>query len=112
MPGLVDCHTHPIFGGCRAHEFAAKLRGATYQEIARQGGGIKSTVSATRKASNEELLARVTDVLHRFLSRGVTTVEVKSGYGLSVAEELRHLKILAEAATPFGYLSGASCAAS
>ena len=97
MPGLIDCHTHPIFGGTRSHEFAAKLRGASYQEIARQGGGIKSTVKATRGASDEELLLRVNAVLGRFLAHGVTTVEVKSGYGLSVREELRLLELLAVA---------------
>ncbi len=96
LPGLIDAHTHPIFAGSRAHEFAMKLDGKTYQEIAAEGGGIASTVKATRNASNMELLELTRARLTRFLSWGVTTVEAKSGYGLSVKEELRLLELLKE----------------
>ena len=94
LPGLVDCHTHPIFAGSRANEFAMRLNGATYQEIAAKGGGIKATVAATRAASDEELKKLTLQRLKTFLRHGVTTVEVKSGYGLGVEEELRLLRIL------------------
>jgi imidazolonepropionase len=92
-PGLVDCHTHLVFGGNRAHEFERRLGGATYEEIAREGGGILSTVAATRAASVEDLEAaalRRLETLHR---RGVTTVEVKSGYGLDVESEMKMLSV-------------------
>ena len=94
LPGLVDCHTHPIFAGSRANEFAMRLNGSTYQEIAAKGGGIKATVAATRAASDQELKKLTLQRLKTFLSHGVTTVEVKSGYGLGVEEELRLLRIL------------------
>ncbi len=93
-PGLVDSHTHAIFAGSRASEFAMKLEGKTYQEIASCGGGILSSVTATRAASAEILLENLQDNLKKFLEWGVTTVEVKTGYGLSVAEELRLLTII------------------
>ena len=91
-PGLVDCHTHLVFGGNRAGEFERRLGGATYEEIAREGGGILSTVSATRAASLEELVASGEARLRTLARRGVTTVEVKSGYGLDVETELRMLR--------------------
>ena len=94
LPGLIDPHTHPIFAGSRAGEFCQRLAGKTYQEIAANGGGIASTVRATRAASDTVLADLVDARLKRFLRNGVTTVEVKTGYGLSVSEELRHLKIL------------------
>jgi imidazolonepropionase len=97
VPGLVDAHTHAIFGGSRAHEFAQRLAGATYQEIAARGGGILSTMRATRGASDAELIAGLERRIARAASLGVTTLEVKSGYGLSVAEELRLLRLLAKA---------------
>lgn len=97
MPGLVDAHTHPIFGGSRAAEFCERLAGATYQEIAAKGGGIASTVRATRAASDEQLRSTLRTRLHASLALGVTTMEVKSGYGLSVPEELRLLRLLNEA---------------
>ena len=90
-PGLVDCHTHPMFGGDRSHEFVKRLDGASYTEIAEAGGGIKYTVSQTREASLEDLTEIAYKNIKRFLSNGVTTVEVKSGYGLSVEEELKML---------------------
>lgn len=92
-PGLVDCHTHLVFGGHRAGELARRLAGATYEEIARAGGGIVSTVAATRAASDEELLASARRRLGWLAASGVTTVEVKSGYGLDVATELRMLEV-------------------
>jgi len=91
-PGLVDCHTHLVFGGDRADEFEQRLGGATYEEIARAGGGIRSTVRATRAASEDELVAAALPRLDRLLSEGVTTIEIKSGYGLSVADELKQLR--------------------
>ncbi|MGA0562287.1 imidazolonepropionase [Ancylobacter sp. VNQ12] len=90
-PGLVDCHTHLIFGGNRAHEFELRLAGASYEEIARAGGGIVSTMKATRAASEAELVASALPRLDALLSEGVTTVEVKSGYGLSREAELNSL---------------------
>lgn len=91
-PGLVDCHTHLIFGGNRAHEFELRLAGASYEEIARAGGGIVSTMKATRAASEAELVASALPRLDALLSEGVTTVEVKSGYGLSREAEINSLK--------------------
>lgn len=100
MPGLVDAHTHPIFGGNRAAEFCQRAEGATYQEIAAAGGGIRSTVRATAEASDEELRQRLQAYLDRVLPLGITTLEVKSGYGLTVASELRLLRLLQQAMTP------------
>lgn len=96
VPGLVDPHSHPLFGGSRVHEFELRARGATYQEIHAAGGGIASTVAATRQASDEELRQTTLVRLQRMLRHGTTTVEVKTGYGLSTAEELRHLKVYDE----------------
>src|SRR6185312_12957016 len=81
-PGLIDCHTHLVYGGNRAHEFELRLAGATYEEIARAGGGILSTVKATRAASEDELIAQALPRLDALIAEGVGTVEVKSGYGL------------------------------
>ena len=92
-PGLIDCHTHLVFGGDRAREFEMRLRGASYEEIARAGGGILSTVKATRGASDDELVASASRRLATLLEHGVTTVEVKSGYGLDVESELRMLRV-------------------
>jgi imidazolonepropionase len=92
-PGLIDCHTHLVFGGDRAAEFEMRLAGATYQEIAGAGGGIASTVRATRAASDNELLAAACGRLDRLIAEGATTVEVKSGYGLDTASELRMLRV-------------------
>lgn len=96
-PGLVDPHTHLVFAGDRAREHALRLAGATYLEVAAQGGGIRSTVRATRAATDEELVASARGRLSRLLRSGVTTVEVKTGYGLSVAHELRLLRLAREA---------------
>ena len=93
-PGLVDAHTHPIFGGERAGEFADRAAGRTYLEIAAAGGGIRSTVRATRAASDEDLLAGARARLARALASGTTTMEAKTGYALSVEGELRLLRLL------------------
>ena len=90
-PGLVDCHTHLVHGGNRAHEFELRLKGASYEEIARAGGGIVATVAATRKASEDELVAGALPRLDALVAEGVTTVEIKSGYGLDTATEMRQL---------------------
>lgn len=92
-PALVDCHTHLVFGGERSREFALRLEGASYEEIARAGGGIRSTVAATRAASDEELLAGALRRVDDLLADGVAVIEVKSGYGLSVEHELRMLRV-------------------
>ena len=93
IPGLIDCHTHLAFGGWRADEFEQKLLGTPYLEIARQGGGIASTVKATRAASETELHGRARGFLDEMLRLGVTTVECKSGYGLNVDDELKQLRV-------------------
>ncbi len=92
-PGLIDCHTHLVFGGDRIREFEQRLLGATYEELARAGGGILSTVRATRAASRDELLAGARARLADLSAAGVTTVEIKSGYGLDVDTELRMLDV-------------------
>ncbi len=91
-PGLVDAHTHLVFGGWRAHEMQMKLAGVPYLEILAQGGGILSTVRATRAASAAELADKATEALTEMLRLGVTTAEAKSGYGLSLAEELKQME--------------------
>lgn len=91
-PGLIDCHTHLVHAGNRAKEFEARLEGATYEEIARAGGGILSTVTATRAASEAGLVATALPRLDQLISEGVTTVEVKSGYGLTLDDELKMLR--------------------
>jgi imidazolonepropionase len=90
-PGLVDCHTHLVFGGNRAHEFELQLQGASYEAIARAGGGIVSTVAATRAASEAELVTSALPRLDVLIGEGVTTLEIKSGYGLNTATEMRQL---------------------
>ena len=91
-PGLIDCHTHIVFGGDRAAEFEQRLNGATYEEIARAGGGILSTVKATRAASEEELAAAAAPRVKRLIAEGVTALEIKSGYGLDLDNELKQLR--------------------
>ena len=90
-PGLVDCHTHLVFGGNRAHEFELRLAGASYEAIARAGGGIVSTVAATRAATEAELLTSALPRLDALIGEGVTTIEIKSGYGLDTPTEMRQL---------------------
>ncbi|WP_295849773.1 imidazolonepropionase [Tardiphaga sp.] len=91
-PGLVDCHTHLIFGGHRANEFAMRLQGATYEEISRAGGGIAASMKATRAASEAELVASGLKRLDHLIAEGVTTIEIKSGYGLDLETEIRSLR--------------------
>lgn len=93
LPGFIDCHTHLVYAGSRANEFEMRLNGASYQDIAAAGGGIKSTVAATRAASHEELFVLAKDRLNALLSQGVTTVEVKSGYGLNLETEQKILEV-------------------
>lgn len=97
-PGLVDCHTHLVFGGDRSQEFEQRLNGVSYAEIAAQGGGILSTVRATRAATQAELVASARWRLDRLLAEGVTTVEIKSGYGLDETSELTLLRAIRELA--------------
>ena len=92
-PALIDCHTHLVYGGDRAHEFELRLAGATYEQIAREGGGILSTVRATRAASEDELLRSALKRLDALIAEGVGTVEVKSGYGLDLAAERKSLRV-------------------
>lgn len=92
-PGLIDCHTHLVYGGNRAVEFEQRLSGISYEEIARSGGGILSTVNATRQTSEEELFFGATRRLQHFLDEGVTGIEIKSGYGLELESELKMLRV-------------------
>ena len=92
-PGLIDCHTHIVYGGSRAHEFEQRLTGISYAEIAAAGGGIASTVRATRAASERDLTASALKRLDCLLAEGVTTVEIKSGYGLDRDTELKMLRV-------------------
>lgn len=94
MPGFIDSHTHLVFGGSRENEFEQRIQGLTYLEIADRGGGILSTVEATRKASFEELFSLGKKRLDRFLVKGVTTIEAKSGYGLTIGDELKILQVM------------------
>jgi len=91
-PGLIDCHTHLVYAGDRAHEFELRLAGASYAEIARAGGGIVSTVKATRAATEDALVAQSLPRLDALIAEGVTTIEIKSGYGLDAASEARQLR--------------------
>ena len=93
IPGLVDCHTHLCFGGWRGEEFALRIGGASYQEIAAAGGGIRSTVAATRESGKDELTGKAHFALQEMLALGVTTIECKSGYGLELETELKQLEI-------------------
>ena len=92
-PGLIDCHTHVVFGGNRAAEFELRLNGASYEQVARAGGGIVSTVSATRAMSEDDLLADALRRVDAMIAEGVTTLEVKSGYGLDLDSELKMLRV-------------------
>ena len=96
LPGFVDSHTHLLFAGTREDEFESRLRGLTYQEIAARGGGINATVRRVREASREQLVEQARKRLARFLQFGVTTVEVKSGYGLTTADEIKCLEAISE----------------
>ncbi len=91
-PGLIDCHTHLVYAGNRAREFELRLAGASYEEIARAGGGILSTVEATRRASEEKLVVSALPRLDALIAEGATTIEIKSGYGLALADEMKQLR--------------------
>ncbi len=93
IPGLIDCHTHLCFGGWRGDEFEMRLQGRSYQEIAAAGGGIRSTVAATRSETSEQLIEKSLQALEGILDLGVTTLECKSGYGLETATELKQLEV-------------------
>lgn len=101
-PGLVDCHTHLVYGGERANEFAMRLAGASYEEIAKAGGGMVSSVKATREATEDELVTQAMPRLQQLLAEGVTAIEIKSGYGLSLEHERKQLR----AARRLGELCG------
>jgi imidazolonepropionase len=96
LPGFVDCHTHPVFGATREEEFDMRVRGRSYQEIAAAGGGIKSSVRTLRSKSKQELIEFALPYLDRLLSYGTTTIEAKSGYGLSLEDEIKMLEVIQE----------------
>jgi imidazolonepropionase len=96
LPGFVDCHTHPVFGATREEEFDMRVRGKSYQEIAAAGGGIKSSVKSLRSKSKQELIEFALPYLDRLLSYGTTTIEAKSGYGLSLEDEIKMLEVIGE----------------
>lgn len=99
LPAFIDCHTHICFGGNRANDFAMKNAGKTYLEIAEKGGGIWSSVQHTRNASESELLEKLLERINRLISLGITTIEIKSGYGLNVESELKMLRVIQQAQT-------------
>lgn len=101
-PGLIECHTHLVYAGNRSHEFALRLQGATYEEIARAGGGIVSTVRATRSATAQQLLEESLPRAQAFVREGVTTLEIKSGYGLNLDTELKMLRVGRELQSQLG----------
>ena len=101
-PGLVDCHTHLVYGGQRANEFAMRLAGATYEEVAKAGGGIVSSVKATRVASEDELFAQAVPRLQALLAEGVCAIEIKSGYGLALEHERKQLRVARRLGEVFG----------
>ncbi|MBN1299643.1 MAG: imidazolonepropionase [Melioribacteraceae bacterium] len=94
LPGIVECHTHTAFTGSRADEFRRKLNGESYESIAKSGGGINSTVESVRKATFEELVENIQPKINYFISQGVTTLEIKSGYGLSFYDEIKLLQVI------------------
>ena len=99
LPAFIDCHTHICFGGNRANDFAMRNAGKTYLEIAEKGGGIWSSVQHTRNASESELLEKLLERINRLISLGITTIEIKSGYGLNVESELKMLRVIQQAQT-------------
>ena len=110
-PGLVDCHTHLVYGGHRAAEFELRLEGVSYEAIAKSGGGIRSTVSATRSATDEDLFERACSRARTLMSQGVTTVEIKSGYGLSEHHEARSLRCARRVGQALGLTVRTTCLA-
>lgn len=103
-PGLVDCHTHLVYGGLRANEFAMRLAGASYEEVARAGGGIVSSVKATREASEQDLFDAAKPRLQALLAEGVCAIEIKSGYGLSLEHERKQLRVARRLGEVFGVM--------
>ncbi len=101
-PGLVDCHTHLVYGGQRANEFAMRLAGASYEEVAKAGGGIVASVRATREASEDELFASAARRLEPLLAEGVCAIEIKSGYGLALAHERKQLRVARRLGEAYG----------
>jgi imidazolonepropionase len=101
-PGLIDCHTHIVYGGKRANEFAMRLAGATYEEVSRAGGGIVSSVKATRAANEEELFASGAARLEELLAEGVCAIEIKSGYGLALEHERKQLRVARKLGEAYG----------
>lgn len=101
-PGLVDCHTHLVYGGQRANEFAMRLVGATYEEVAKAGGGIVSSVKATREATEDALFAQAAPRLQALLDEGVCAIEIKSGYGLALPHERKQLRVARRLGEAFG----------
>ena len=101
-PGLVDCHTHLVYGGQRAHEFAMRLAGASYEEVARAGGGIVSSVRATREADEDTLFALAAPRLEALLAEGVCAIEIKSGYGLALDHERKQLRVARRLGQAYG----------
>jgi len=110
-PGLIDCHTHLVYGGHRAAEFEMRLEGASYEAIARAGGGIRSTVAATRAASDERLFEQACARARVLMTQGVTTIEVKSGYGLDEHHEARSLRCARKLAQALGLTVRTTCLA-
>ncbi len=98
-PSLIDCHTHLVYGGNRAREFEMRLEGASYEDVARAGGGIVSSVKATNALSEDELIAQSLPRLDTLLAEGISTIEIKSGYGLNIEAELKMLRVARRLAT-------------
>jgi imidazolonepropionase len=94
LPGLVECHTHSAFTGSRAHEFRERLNGKSYEEIAKEGGGINTTVQSVRNSSSEDIFNNTLKTINYFISQGITTIEIKSGYGLDFENEIKLLKVI------------------
>ena len=105
-PGLIDCHSHLVYGGDRADEFEQRLEGASYSEIADSGGGIVSTVNATRAASVEQLFEQARPRALQLMSEGLTTLEIKSGYGLDTTNEIKMLRVAAMLESELGLRAG------
>ena len=94
LPGLVECHTHSAFMGSRANEFKERLNGKSYEDIAKNGGGINSTVQSVRKSSAEDIYKNTFRTINNFISQGITTLEIKSGYGLDFENEIKLLNVI------------------
>src|SRR5690606_13951588 len=94
LPGLVECHTHTAFAGSRANEFRERIKGKSYEEISKPGGGIISTVKAVRATNSEDLIKIIKPRIDNFITQGITTLEIKSGYGLDFENEIKLLKVI------------------